>query len=275
MDCRELEDELVRDMTYAAPETITIKAAGGVGVDLNADCLALSESDRYGNLIHSAIVDCMTYGKTSNQRKTIVGDTVKVVVAHAAAVKKPIVIEKLDFSKKKAELETAKAGKARMLSALAYSLIQSTLRSACFRAGVEVIDVTPAYTSTIGAVNYAQRYGISTHQGAAFAIARRGLGFSEKPPRSTALVPLSNGAHGTFPVPVRKHGKHVWTQWAAIRTKLAAAHVAHARSGECKSSPAPLRPQTSLCSYWTLPVGFRHTNRRENCSPGVVDEIPW
>ena len=54
--CRELEDELVRDMTYESPETITIKAAGGVGVDLNADCLALPESDRYGNLIHSALL---------------------------------------------------------------------------------------------------------------------------------------------------------------------------------------------------------------------------
>jgi hypothetical protein len=54
---------------------------------------------------------------------------------------------------------------------------------ACFRAGVEVVQVVkmvkmvkvnPAYTSVIGAVNYARSKGISTHPGAAYAIARRG-----------------------------------------------------------------------------------------------------
>jgi hypothetical protein len=52
--------------------------------------------------------------------------------------------------------------------------------AACFRAGVEVVKVVkvvkvnPAYTSAIGAVNYARSKGISTHPGAAYAIARRG-----------------------------------------------------------------------------------------------------
>jgi hypothetical protein len=39
---------------------------------------------------------------------------------------------------------------------------------------VKAVKVNPAYTSVIGAVNYARSKGISTHPGAAYAIARRG-----------------------------------------------------------------------------------------------------
>jgi IS605 OrfB family transposase len=259
---------------YEVQKTITSRVAGSIGIDINADCLALSEVDRFGNMVASQVVPCITYGKTSDQRKAIIGDAIKGAVQLAKTTGKPISIEKLDFSKKKSELEGIKEKKARMLSSLSYSSIQNTLRSASYRAGVEVIEVNPAYTSTIGAVNYSQRYGISTHQSAAIAIARRGLGFSEKPVKQP-IIPVCNGGHVTFPVPARMHGKHVWTQWSAIRTKLSAVHVAHARSGDNKINPAPLKLLASLGSICALSVRFRHTNRQEHCSPGVMDDIPW
>ncbi len=81
---------------------------------------------------------------------------------------------------KKAQLETVNPAYARMLSALAYRDFDTMLRAAAFRAGIEVIAVNPAYTSTIGAVNHAARLGISVHLAAALAIARRGLGLSER-----------------------------------------------------------------------------------------------
>jgi hypothetical protein len=52
-----------------------------------------------------------------------------------------------------------------MLSSFAYKQMLQCLKSAAFRAGVQVISVNPAYSSTIGTVNYATRYGISIHQG--------------------------------------------------------------------------------------------------------------
>jgi transposase len=73
------------------------------------------------------------------------------------------------------------------LSSFAYNQVIQYLKAAAFRAGVQIIQVNPAYTSTIGAVNYAARFGISIHQGAAIAIARRGLG----------LVGASGGPHET------------------------------------------------------------------------------
>lgn len=124
-----------------------------------------------------------------------------------------------------------------MLSSFACRQITSHLKAACFRAGVEVIEVNPACTSVIGSVNHAQRHGISVHQGAALAVARRGLGFSERPPQRAAIVPVRHGGHITFTLPARNRAKHVWSYWADIRKKLKAVHVAHFRSGEA-SAPA-------------------------------------
>ena len=60
-----------------------------------------------------------------------------------------------------------------MLSSFAYAKIQTTFRRRAIRDGVELVDVNPAYTSMIGRVNYAERYGLSVHISAAVSIARR------------------------------------------------------------------------------------------------------
>lgn len=258
---------------YQAPETITSRMAGAVGVDINADCLAVSEIDRFGNLTDTEVAGCITYGKSSSQAKAVVGDAVKQIVARACKSGKPVVIEKLDFSKRKSELEGGPASGSRMLSSFAYSQIQQTLGAACYRAGVEVISVNPAYTSTIGAVNHAQRFGISIHQGAALAIARRALGFSERPIVKTGIVPAFTGDHVTFLLPERNRRKHVWSFWSAVRKNLKTAHAAHIRSGQ---PPAPLRQATPASgAIWVLPVKSRHVNRQQNCSAGVMDDIPY
>jgi IS605 OrfB family transposase len=131
----------------------------------------------------------------------MVGDAVKQVMAIAVRSRKPLVIERLEFAKKKAALENAGSGRARMLSSFAYGQAIQCLRAAAFRAGVEVLEVNPAYTSTIGAVNHAARFGISIHQGAAIAIARRGLGLSERAAIRVARVPTRGGGHVTLLLP--------------------------------------------------------------------------
>ena len=52
-----------------------------------------------------------------------------------------------------------------------------------------------------------ERYGLSVHQAAALALARRLLGCREGIPRRRT-APLDNGGHVTFSVPVRKRVKH-------------------------------------------------------------------
>lgn len=256
----------------SAPVRITRRQVGAIGVDVNADHLAVSELDRFGNIMDVLRVPCAIYGKTTDQAKALIGDAAKVIADRAMASGKPVVIEKLDFAKKKAEAETANPGYARMLSSFACSKTSEAIHSACFRRGVEVIKINPAYTSVIGAVNFAQQHGISVHLGAAAAIARRGLSFSERPIVCSGIVPVRNGGHVTFALPARNRAKHVWSFWSGVRTKLKAAHVAHFRSGQVKADPAPLALILPLGSAWNLSARSRHANRFQNCSGSVLDE---
>jgi hypothetical protein len=116
--------------------------------------------------------------------------------------------------------------RARMLSGFGYKQTVQNLKAAAFRAGVEVIEVNPAYTSTIGMVNYGQRYGIRVHQGAAIAIARRSLGLSERPAARVALLPRA-GDHVSFPLPERNRGQHVWSLWSTVSRQTGVALTAH------------------------------------------------
>lgn len=127
-----------------------------------------------------------------------------------------------------------------------------------------------------GYASYAQWHGISVHQGAALAVARRGLGFSERPPQRPAIVPVRNGGHVTFTLPARNRAKHVWSYWADIRKKLKAAHVAHFRSGEASAPPAPLFSATrTVCSHRNFVAKSHDANRSQHCSESVLEDVPW
>ena len=89
-------------------------------------------------------------------------------------------IEKLDFSQKKKELKSySNNGFIKsyntMLSSFAYRKIIELIKSRSYDKGIEVIEVNPAYTSKIGKFKYQNKYKLTTHQSAAFVIARRGL----------------------------------------------------------------------------------------------------
>jgi hypothetical protein len=47
----------------------------------------------------------------------------------------------------------------RMVSGVLYAKCRQLFEAQCFRAGVELIGIAPAYTSTIGAVKYTSRRG--------------------------------------------------------------------------------------------------------------------
>lgn len=244
---------------------------GAIGVDINADHLAVSQTDRFGNWVRSHRMDLCTYGKTKDQAKALIGDAAVRIAQQARASGKPLVLERLDFAKKKAELEGAHKPLARMLSSFVCNKVISSIKAAAFRLGVQVIEVNPAYTSVIGAVNHAQRNGISIHMGAALAIARRGQGLSEKPPKRAGVVPVRNGGHVTFCVPARNRMKHVWTAWGKIRATLKAAHVAHYRSGSPKGKPAPLSPEMrALGSIRSSVMQAHSANRQQHCSADVT-----
>ena len=156
---------------------VTDRNYGALGIDLNPRCIAITEISGNGNLIEAWHVQTEFRGKKSTQITAILGDEIAKIVNYSREKKIPIVIEKLDFEKKKEELRSRYLN--RMLSGFTYSQFYRLISTQCYRAGIELVEVNPAYTSIIGKNKFAERYGLSTHAAAAMAIARRGLNFGE------------------------------------------------------------------------------------------------
>ena len=219
------------------PPISTRKELGVLGVDINTDHIAVAETDRFGNPIEHKIIPLVTYGKTKAQAKALIGDVVKELVTWAKNSQKPIVLEKLDFQKKKIDLHETNIPKAaRMLSSFAYSAIIEMIKARSYRFSVEVKEVNPAYTSTIGRVQFATRYGLSIHISAALVIGRRALNLSERLPRLGNKIPDGKGGHVALSLPARNRDKHVWTLWRQVRKKLSVVSAAQVRAVKRSSS---------------------------------------
>ena len=221
----------------------TDRGRGAIGVDLNADHLAVTETDSSGNWLRSWRVPLVTYGRSSHQAEALIGDAVANVVEHARQAGKPVVIERLDFKRKKAQLEGESRRYSRMLSSFSYGKVKAYLISRGHRNGVEVHQVNPAFSSVIGRVKFMERYGLTVHQAAALVLARRLLGCSERIPRRREC-PDGRGGHVAFTVPARKRVRHVWTHWGAVLGQLRPALAARHRRG----GPHPVRAVPEGCS---------------------------
>ena len=220
--------------------TVTSEKLGAIGIDLNADHVAVTELDRFGNPVSTHNFPMVTYGKSTHQAEALIGDVCAAVVAFAKETGKPLVHEELDFTKKKRELSENESPRyARMLSGFAYQQFADTLQSRSWREGVDLHAVNPAYTSVIGRVKFATRYGLTIHQAAACVIGRRYFGLSERAPRHEGPIPDGKGSHVTVPLPVRKRGMHVWKFWAALDRKLKTALAAHFWATLRRSSRPP------------------------------------
>jgi IS605 OrfB family transposase len=213
----------------------TLKHIGTIGVDLNANHVALVETDRFGNLINTKTISLNTYGKSKGQTEARFGEAVKTIVAVSENTLKPIVIEDLDFSQKKPHLENSSNRQARMLSSFVYSKFRAFLESRASKSGVRVYKVNPAFTSVIGRVKYASKYGLTVHHAAALVIARRICRFSERTPsccRNKVLIPNNKGGHVTFSLPARNRGKHVWSFWLCLVQKIEKSGACSTGSGD-------------------------------------------
>ncbi len=222
---------------FAEP-TVTGFAGGCLGVDLNVDHVALTLTDGTGNPltcvpgapgrpVMSRRIDLVTYGKTKAQRLDMIRKAAAQIADLASTLGVPVAAERLDFGRKRAELETQVGRKrARMLSAFAYSMFGQALSRACSRRSVRIVLVNPAYTSIIGLVKFVPRYGSSIHAAAALAIARRAMALSERLPASgeSISVLLASGDRVTLPRPARIARRHVWSSWSRLSRGSSAVH---------------------------------------------------
>ena len=156
---------------------------GALGIDFNPSSIDWSLIDRHGNLKRHGSIKINVQDKRSTQTKDIIGKAVSAIARIALEYSVPVVIEDLDFARKKASMKEKGAKYARMLSNMAYSQFIQMIESRCIKSGVELIKVDAAYTSVIGVTKYMAVYGLNSGCAAALVIARRGQNRTERLPK--------------------------------------------------------------------------------------------
>ena len=204
---------------------ITLDTYGVIGVDINQDHLAVTETDASGNPINSFKIALELDGLSSNARENLINHKVLELVNYARERGKDLVIEELNFAKKKRELGVLYGPDyARMLSSFAYRQISDRIIASAYFRGVKVHIVNPAYSSLIGRFKFSERYGLSVHQAAALVIARRYLGLSERLPKSVAAyVYRTNREKVVLEKPAasgQEDSTHPWKRWAKLQRQI-------------------------------------------------------
>ena len=158
---------------------VTRNSYGVVGVDFNKGFVSVSETDKYGNLINTFNIDYQ-YSK-GNQTKNDFQCIATRLKDYCLNKGKDLVIEKLNFTKKKDNL-ISKRGKKynEMLSSLAYSKFDSIMTSKCAKNRIFLHKVNPAWTSWIAKQKYCPKMKLNIHSGASYVIARRGMFLKDK-----------------------------------------------------------------------------------------------
>ena len=236
-----------------APATVTRKPqeTGCIGVDVNEKNISVTETDRFGNKVWSKTYPACVKDRSTCQTEAAHGDICKVIVDRAVLTGKPIAHEILDFTKKKSSLREQGVPYSRMLSGFAYSSFLALLDRRAFKNGVTVYPVNPAFTTVIGKVNHMARYGISPHEAAALAIARRAQRYTESPsPSRTA-----------FPLPARNRGKHVWSLWRTVKVSGACDNINMLYRRSLQDPPCSAEPHVKFVVLTTAessrPPGLR------------------
>jgi IS605 OrfB family transposase len=176
---------------------------GALGVDLNPGSIGYAHVDKEGNLESSGNIRINIQSQPKGRTEATLADAVTQLTSLALQYKCPIVVEKLDFSDKKKRLREMSSRHNRMLSGFAYSKFLQLLKARCFKLGIQLIEVNPAYSSLIGLIKFMSIYGLNSATAAAHTLARRAMHLSERPPARTAY-------QSTEP------RQHVWSYWRMI-----------------------------------------------------------
>ena len=171
--------QIIYNFEYNKDLCVTRDSYGVVGVDFNKGFVSVSETDKYGNLINTFNIDYQ-YSK-GNQTTNDFQYIATRLKDYCLNVGKDLVIEKLNFTKKKDNL-ISKRGKKynEMLSSLAYSKFDSIITSKCVKNRIFLHKVNPAWTSWIAKQKYCPKMKLNIHSGASYVIARSGMFLKDK-----------------------------------------------------------------------------------------------
>jgi len=169
------------------PPPVYTREAGVLGVDVNADPyhLALAVVSPDGNLKHHFTLSLEEVDLAPNKgaKELLLWKIAHQVVALAEEHGVAIATERLKYLRKSRRGDGSGRSFRRKQHRFAYRSLLEKIHSLARKRGVEVLEVNPQDTSTIGMLKYAPQLHLSKDVAAAYVIGRRALGFEEKLPK--------------------------------------------------------------------------------------------
>jgi IS605 OrfB family transposase len=169
------------------PPPVHTKANGVLGIDVNADPyhLALTVVGRDGNLKRHLTLSLEEVDRAPNKgaKELLLWKVAHQVVAVAEEHGVAIATEKLKYLRKSRRGDGSGRAFRHKQHRFAYRSLLEKIHSLARKRGMEVLEVSPQDTSTIGMLKYAPSLHLSKDVAAAYVIGRRALGFEEKLPK--------------------------------------------------------------------------------------------
>ncbi len=174
------------------PPPVHTRESGVLGIDINSDPyhLALAVVSPDGNLRRYLKLSLEEVDRASNKgaKEIILWKIARQVVNTAKECGVAIATEKLKYLRKSQRGDGSGKSFRRKQHRFAYRSLLEKIHSLARRRGVEVIEVNPQDTSTIGMLKYAPQLHLSKDVAAAYVIGRRALGFEERLPKGYRVL---------------------------------------------------------------------------------------
>ena len=166
---------------------VATKENGVLGIDVNADpyhlALALVSPD--GNLRRHLTLSLEEVDRAPNKgaKELVLWKIAHQVVSLAEQHGVAVATERLRYLRKSRRGDGSGRAFRRKQHRFAYASLLRKVHSLAGKRGVQVVEVNPQDTSTIGMLKYAPQLSLSKDVAAAYVIGRRALGFKEKLPK--------------------------------------------------------------------------------------------
>jgi IS605 OrfB family transposase len=169
------------------PPPVHTKENGVLGIDANGDPyhLALAVVSPDGNPKRHLTLSLEEVDRAPNKgaKELALWKVAHQVVAVAEEHGVAIATERLKYLRKSRRGDGSGRSFRRKQHRFAYRALLEKIHSLARKRGVEVLEVSPQDTSTIGMLKYAPQLHLSKDVAAAYVIGRRALGFEERLPR--------------------------------------------------------------------------------------------
>jgi IS605 OrfB family transposase len=179
------------------PNPVHTKEKGVLALDVNADPyhLALAVVAPDGNLVrhHRLLLEEVDRAKNRGLKEILLWRVAHQVVALAEERGVAIATERLKYLRKSRRGDGTGRHFRRKQHRFAYRSLLEKIHALARRRGVEVVEVNPKDTSTIGILKYAPVLSLSKDTAAAYVIGRRALGFEERLPKGYGALLRDEG----------------------------------------------------------------------------------